>query len=467
MSIEQFLKCLDMGVVSERALAVRKEARNLLDHHYKGDQHSAFEAALTLVLDDPSPRVRAALAETLSLSGSAPEHLVAALAVDQPEVASTILARSPLVRDIDLIDRISMVDEKTQTLIANRVHVSKGLAAAIAEHGCALACMTLLSNETADIAPVTFSRIADRFSDNATMRGILASDPRVPATTRHMLVIAASSALENAPLIMNILGECRAKAVAEEAAKHSTISLIETTDLEEYPALIAYLRDQGRLTSGFIIRVLACGKVDFFGDILVGLCGQSHKRVCSILVDGNDVAVRALFKRCELANSIHEVLLTGLRSWRAIARGTRDAGPQAVTWDMLCEAQKLDTSHVPANDDLAALLKGLYVDMTRINARAYAREMAQEISQAQQEALAAAQQLEVIITEEDILEGLIDEEGNLFDDNAMDELAAGIEDILADEPDMPEIAAEEDDSESVHFDDLFNFDINISDRVAA
>lgn len=481
MSIDQFLNCLETGNVSERALAVRKTARCFLSQSYEGDLHCAFEAALTLVLDDTSPRVRAALAETLSLSANAPEHLVASLAIDQPEVAAPILARSTLVRDIDLIDRIKMVDDNTQTLIANRVHVSESLAAAIAENGCVLACMTLISNETAKIAPVTFARISDRFSDDATMRGILASDPRVPAVTRHSVVIAASQTLQNAPLIKNILGDIRAQAVSDEAAKQAVISLVETCELEEYPSLIEHLRQTGQLTSSFIIRVLACGKVDFFGDILVGLCGYNQKRVCSILVDGNDIAVRALFKRCNLSKSIHEVLLVGLQSWRSIAHGKRDAGPQAVTWDMLCTVQSQNAEHESANDDLAALLKGLYVDMTRNNARIYAKELSEEIIEVQRAAEEAAIEPEVI--EQDILEELSEDGALVIEESAMEELVAGIDNILTDEAEdlvfddplyngsklaerflstTPSLQPD-----NLDFDEMFNFDIDISDRAAA
>jgi uncharacterized protein (DUF2336 family) len=52
------------------------------------EDRCAAEAALTLLLDDASSKVRLALAEVLSMSQHAPLQIINALASDQPEVAS-------------------------------------------------------------------------------------------------------------------------------------------------------------------------------------------------------------------------------------------------------------------------------------------------------------------------------------------------------------------------------------------
>src|SRR5690606_34052547 len=93
------------------------------------------EAALTLLLDDPSPKVRAAMAEALSMSRHAPAQIIAALAADQEDVAACVLVRSPLLSDDDLIDRVAASSGRIQTLIAMRPQLSMGVAAAIAEVG--------------------------------------------------------------------------------------------------------------------------------------------------------------------------------------------------------------------------------------------------------------------------------------------------------------------------------------------
>ncbi|TIO90981.1 MAG: DUF2336 domain-containing protein, partial [Mesorhizobium sp.] len=146
--------------VSERAAAASALARAYINSDLPFEDRCAAEAALTLLLDDVSAKVRQALAEALSMSHHAPPQVIAALASDQPEVAALVLARSPLLTDADLIDRVACGQKATQKLIANRPVVSMSLAAAIAEIGEPEACATLIANSGADIASLSFRRMA-------------------------------------------------------------------------------------------------------------------------------------------------------------------------------------------------------------------------------------------------------------------------------------------------------------------
>src|SRR5690606_26812692 len=138
-------------------------------------------------LDDPSSKVRQAMAEALSMSRHAPPQVIAALAADQPEVAALVVARSPLLTDADLIDRVAAGTVATQKLVADRPSVSMPVAAAIAEIGEADACVVLLKNCGADIASLSFRRMAERFGHVSAVREALIADMRLPADCRHML----------------------------------------------------------------------------------------------------------------------------------------------------------------------------------------------------------------------------------------------------------------------------------------
>ena len=107
MVVSHFLKWVDYGAGQERAAAASALARAYGDHDLPFEDRCAAEAALTLLLDDPSSKVRAAMAETLSMSRHAPLQVINALASDQPEVAGLVIARSPLITDVDLIDRVA------------------------------------------------------------------------------------------------------------------------------------------------------------------------------------------------------------------------------------------------------------------------------------------------------------------------------------------------------------------------
>lgn len=378
MVIRHFLKWIGNARVSERAAAAAALARAFLDHHIPFEDRCEAEAALTLLLDDPSPKVRAALAEALSMSRHAPPQIIAALAADQEEVAACVLIRSPLLTDLDLIDRVAASAGPIQALVASRPQVSMSLAAAIAEVGEVAACLALLRNDGAEVASLSFRRMAERFGHEPALREALLRDARLPCDCRHMLLVKLGEALRNSPLVLALMGAARAERVTREACQRASITLIDSTDAGEHAALIEHLRLRGDLTAAFLVRVVAHGKVDFFGSVLMALSGQTEGRVRALLASGRDVAVMALFRASGLGAALHLVLLRALKVWREVATGKRVAGAQEVSWLMLRELGAAPGQAGPAEVDreVAGLVKAIHLEVLRENARGHALAIA-------------------------------------------------------------------------------------------
>ncbi|BCG87981.1 hypothetical protein MesoLj113c_40910 [Mesorhizobium sp. 113-3-9] len=369
--VSHFLKWIYTARVSERAAAANALARAYVNSELPFEDRCAAEAALTLLLDDASSKVRLAMAEALSMSQHAPLQIISALASDQPEVAGVVLARSPLLTDADLINRVAASQKATQKLIADRPVVSMALSAAIAEIGEAEACAVLLANSGADIASLSFRRMAERHGHLPLVREALISDARLPADSRHMLLIKLGETLKTSPLVMALMGAARADRVMRDACVKASVTLIEGTRQEEHAALIEHLRLRGDLTASFLIRTIAHGKVDFFGSTLVALGQQSEQRVRALLAGGHDVALQALFRSAGLAAATHAIILRALKIWREVANGKRVAGVQEVSWLMLKEL-----GGQSAEGDLAALVKSIHLDALRENARGHALAIA-------------------------------------------------------------------------------------------
>ena len=369
--VSHFLKWIYTARVSERAAAASALAHAYIDVDLPFEDRCAAEAALTFLLDDPSSKVRQAMAEALSMSHHAPLQVVAALAADQPEVAGLVLARSPLLTDADLIDRVATAQKATQALIAGRRVVSMALSAAIAEIGDHEACAALLANSGAAIASLSFRRMAERFGHLPALREALIADARLPADCRHMLLVKLGETLKTSPLVLALMGAARAERVMRDACVKASLTLIEGIRTEEHAALIEHLRLRGDLTASFIIRTIAHGKVDFFGSALVALTRQSEQRVRALLASGHDVALHALFRSAGLAAATHGIILRALKVWREVANGKRLAGVQEVTWLMLKELGGQATE-----GDLAGLVKSIHLDALRENARGHALAIA-------------------------------------------------------------------------------------------
>ncbi|MBX3504619.1 MAG: DUF2336 domain-containing protein [Parvibaculum sp.] len=213
MVVAQFLKWINTARVSERAAAATALANAFMSGELPFEDRCAAEAALTLLLDDPAWKVRQALAEAVSMSRHAPPQVVAALAADQPEVASIVIARSPLISDLDLIDRVADGSGATQVLVARRPGLSMQVSAALAEVGEAEACLALLANGGAVVASLSFRRIAERLGHLAAVREALIADPRLPADSRHALLVKVAEALRRSPLVLALMGTARSERV--------------------------------------------------------------------------------------------------------------------------------------------------------------------------------------------------------------------------------------------------------------
>nr|WP_247876772.1 DUF2336 domain-containing protein [Ochrobactrum sp. CM-21-5] len=133
MYIGQSIIAFGSELVSVREAKAAALARRCIDPQQTEQWRSVAEAVLPLLPEDPSPKVRNAMADVLSTSAISPLHIVIALAADQPEVAGYILARSPLLSDADLVDRVAFGALIVQLLVAARSHVSLAVAAAMVE----------------------------------------------------------------------------------------------------------------------------------------------------------------------------------------------------------------------------------------------------------------------------------------------------------------------------------------------
>ncbi|WP_011580354.1 MULTISPECIES: DUF2336 domain-containing protein [Chelativorans] len=375
--IQYFLRWVATAKVSQRAQAAAALARAYLHRKFPFEERVAAEAAMTLLAEDPSPQVRLALAEVLSLSHTAPPQVVAALATDQPEVAAPVLVRSPLLTDIDLIDWVATGEVRIQVLIASRPWVSMALAAAIAEVGEAPACLALLRNGGAQIAALSFRRMIERHGAHSGVRAALAADRRLPSDCRHLLLVHVGEALSSARFVQALMGSERAEKLTREACVKASLTLIETTEPREHAALVEHLRLRGDLTSAFLARSVAHGKIDFFGAVLVALTGTSEARVRSTLSRGRDGAVTGLLAKAGLKQITHAPILAALKIWRQVANGKRAAGPQEASWHMLKALEGNPRAFEdPAGTALAGLLRRIHLEAMRQNARQQALALA-------------------------------------------------------------------------------------------
>ena len=378
MIVQHFLKWSGAADVSKRAAAASALARAYLQSDSMDfEERCDADAAMTLLLDDPSPKVRLALAEAVASSRTAPPQIVTALAGDQFEIASLVIARSPVLRDGDLIARVAIAEPRIQKLIADRPEVSNSLALAICEYGHCDAIVTLLANYNAKVCARCRQMIVDRHVGDAEIRGALLADPDLSPVHRLKILQASKDALASSPLVARVLGDAGASRISGEAASSALVLLASGRMDDGILDLIGELRATGALTTKLLIRAVCAGKIDFVARVVADLSGQAYERVTAIFVSERENQLRALLDASGLSRTVHSLFASAIRIWRDVANGRLHAGAQEVTRMVL---ERFEAEHSAAkdhaNDDVVALLRSIHLDMIRQNARRHALDLA-------------------------------------------------------------------------------------------
>jgi uncharacterized protein (DUF2336 family) len=316
MIVRQFLQWIRSAPDAERAEATGALARAFLYSDLSPDDRAAAEGAMLMLLDDPWPLVRRALADALAASPGAPAAVIYALAQDQPQIAAPVYALSPLFVDADLVDAVATGAPTVQAAIASRAELPRSVAAAIAEVGSAEACLVLLENCDAEIAPFSIARIVDRHGQLAAIREPLLARDDLSAAIRHRLVTKLSETLAGFVAGRAWLDVDKAQRVAREACEKATVALAAESPDGEVRPLISHLRESGQLTAGLILRALLSGNIVLFEEALAELADLPVARVSGLVSDSGFGGLRALFDRAGLPASTYPAFKEAIEAMR-------------------------------------------------------------------------------------------------------------------------------------------------------
>src|SRR5688572_15251997 len=131
VAYQDFVALSQSGDSEERGQAAHLAAQAYLMHTGPADEHAALYAALIGFLDDPSVRVRGALAYGLLHASDAPRPILLALLQDSEVIARAIAQYSPALIDADLIGLVRHTSITMLHAVALREHVSPRVAQAM------------------------------------------------------------------------------------------------------------------------------------------------------------------------------------------------------------------------------------------------------------------------------------------------------------------------------------------------
>jgi len=378
MIVRQFISWIRTAPAGERAEATRALARAWLISDLTEDDRTAAEGALLMLLDDPSPLVRQAMAEVFARSAEAPAAIVQALSVDQPSIALPVLEHSPLLIDADLVDIVATGSDEMQCAIARRINLPASVAAAIAEVGSASAALELIENPYAGLAPFSWDRIVERHGHLAAIRESMLELEDLPSATRMALVEKLSDTLAQFVVARNWLGADRAERIASDARERSTVNIAARSGGEDMRGLITHLRATGQLTAGLILRALLSGNLDLFGAALAELSGLPYARVSALLSDRGGAGLQALLRRAGLPETTYAAFRVALEATHEI--GYVDSGDGAARLHRRMVERVLTHCETDrsAAEPLLILLRRFATESAREDARMFCEELAAE-----------------------------------------------------------------------------------------
>ena len=372
MIVAKFLSWIETAPVERRAEATSALARAFLYSPLERAERDAAETALTILLDDPAPIVREALADALATSPYSPRQVILTLMNDIDPIAAPVISASPVILDSELVDMVADRSLDVQRAIAARPSISPALSAAMAEVASEEACLAMLDNPGAQVAKFSLHRLAERFGELPAMRNALLAMPGLPVDIRQTLIVQLGDALGQLALVQSYVSSDRRSALVKDATDKATIDLAFCCmHGSEMIALVEHLRLSGQLTADILIRGLCMGNVELFVTAMTSLTGLGEKRIWACVSDASEGVVLALCKKAGLSERVAPAILSALIAYQDLGSSLSPDEPRSRFARLMVDRILSDYNGIIDDemDDLHALLRRFATQIARDEAR--------------------------------------------------------------------------------------------------
>lgn len=293
----------------ERGQAAHLAAQAYLLHAGPADEHAALYAALIGFLDDPSVRVRAALAYGLLHAVEAPRPILMALLQDSEVISRAVAQYSPALIDADLIGFVRQASPVLLHAVTLRERISTRLAAAVLARAERSVTLALLGRNDVPVPPALLAQLATEFgAADAEIRGALLDRDDLPAASRLLLVEAAVTALRGLRMVKGAIAPRRLERLLRDAMDTALTSIGEGEAVAGETPFASSLVASERVSARVMLHAVVNGHVLFFADCLAALAETPREKIFTLLETGSRPAVHALLVRCGLSPAVSNLV---------------------------------------------------------------------------------------------------------------------------------------------------------------
>jgi len=309
VAYHQFVELSQSGDSEARGQAAHLAAMAYLAHTGPADEQAALYAALISFLDDPSVKVRAALAYGLLHAIEAPRPILLALLQDSAVIAKAVVQYSPALIDADLIALIRAAEPPMLMAVAMREALSQRIAEALIGRGDRSVILKLLSRSDVPFAGDRLFRLADEAGINdAEIRGALLGRKDLPARARLLLVETVVQALRDTRLVKGAIVPKRLERLLRDATDTAMTTIGEREAGKPKAAYAATLVEAEKISTRVMLHAIVNGQVMFFADCVSELSEISRDKVFTLLETGSRAALNALLARCGLKEAVRNLV---------------------------------------------------------------------------------------------------------------------------------------------------------------
>ena len=309
VAYQDFVFLTQSGDSEERGQAAHLAAQAYLAHHGPADEHAALYAALIGFLDDPSVKVRAALAYGLLHTREAPRPILLALLQDAAVISKAVAQYSPALIDADLIGLVRSADPALLLAVAMRDTLSARVIDALIDRGDKPVRLKLLGRDDISISAQRLGALATGPGvEDADIRGALLARDDLPAQARLMLVQAVAAKLSAARIVKGAVAPARLERLLRDATDTAMTAIGEREAAATRTDYAVELVVSERVSARVMLHAVVNGHVLFFADCLAELAEMPREKVFTLLESGSRAALNALLARCGLKESVRNLI---------------------------------------------------------------------------------------------------------------------------------------------------------------
>ena len=309
VAYQDFVSLTHSGNSEERGQAAHLAAQAYLAHTGPADEHAALYAALIGFLDDPSVKVRAALAYGLLHTREAPRPILLALLQDAPVIARAVAQYSPALIDVDLISLLRGGDATMLLAVAMRERLSTRVIDLLIETGDKAAILKVLERRDLEMPTTQLTRLATGAAlDDADLRGALLAHRDLPAAARLTLVQAVAQKLSQARIVKGAVAPARLERLLRNATDTALTEIGESEAAASRTGYAVELVTSERVSARVMLHAVVNGHVLFFADCLAELAEAPRDKVFTLLESGSRAALNALLARCGLGEAVRNMV---------------------------------------------------------------------------------------------------------------------------------------------------------------